>query len=104
MATFRVGQRVRLIHNGRPPGMRGPLYNGQSSVGRECTIIGPLRWGNFYSGAGYAYPIDIDGLGRVNDFGHQSLAKPEWLQPIQPERNQVIAWSECLWQPTKETA
>jgi len=106
MATFRVGQRVRVIDNGRPLGSRrGPLCDGQTSIGREATIIGPLRLARFaYSADGYAYPIDVDGLGRLNDFGNQTMAKPEWLEPIQPERNQVIAWSECLWQPNKEIA
>lgn len=93
MATFRVGQRVRII------GGRLNMY-----VGVEAIIKSNLRLAN--DGRGrlwYGHELEMIGVGEL-DF--LPVYSPKYLAPIQPEHNQTIPWSECLWQPnrTDETA
>lgn len=81
MATFKVGQRVRII-NGTPLSLCGP--NAQSVVGREATILGPLKQyrnahtQDLYSG----HLIAIDGIGPAAPSGLPYAAPPEWLAPL----------------------
>jgi len=90
MATFRVGQRVRM----RATEYFGPYKN---PSGLEGTISGIGCFEGLHSGRLYAYSVDLD-------CGRALLADAHELEPIKPARNQVIAWSECLWQPNKEIA
>lgn len=92
MATFRVGQRVRIVKS-----HRGFLQ------GREATIIGSLECGcSTYTNEIYwGFPLEVDGVGRIGISGFPIAVRPEWLEPIQPERNQMVEWSECAWQPPR---
>lgn len=77
MATFRVEQRVRIkfcLHK--------PDYSGM-----ETTITGPLEicrrglFGKTWLG----YAVAIDPL---------FFPQADQLEPIQPERNRIVAWEE----------
>ena len=93
MATFRVGQRVRLVKNMNPCppvlpiGTEGKIipHNGKLSRGADGTIYQT------------EYCVVWDG-----DDGRIRGADGWQLEPIQPERNQTIPWSECLWQPNQQ--
>lgn len=86
MATYRVGQRVRVIRS---------IWGYE---GMEATVVGVMRTARHtppYDG----YPISIDGIGELAPNRKTLIAPPDAIEPIQPERNQIIPWSECLWMP-----
>jgi hypothetical protein len=90
MATFRVGQRVRLVKVSN---------NARGILGAECVITeldakGRDKEGVFYIG---------HRLNKRNASGRWIIAPAGWIEPIQPEGNKVVNWEDCLWQPTKET-
>jgi len=73
MATFKVGQRVRVIRTKLHP----------ETLWREATVIGALRIGLSSDGSNYmGYPIDIDGFGTVNRLGGKIIAEPTWIAPL----------------------
>lgn len=88
MATFRVGQRVRIV---RVKYRIDSLYIGQTG-----TIVDhdgkPASDGKYY-------PIDVLMDVPVRKDRARYCAESWELEPIQPEGNSVVAWSECLWQP-----
>lgn len=95
MATFRVGQRVRVVHSDFCPDL----------IGREGTVVGDLRLATRPS-AGInikwmGYPVRLDGWADDTNpsTGNKYWPAPHKLSPIQPERNQVVSWRECVWQP-----
>lgn len=95
MATFRVGQRVRVTG----------CYAGASDwvvsrVGQETTIVEvgvlfPAAPGNLVTG----YTVDME----HPEWGPVAFAEHQ-LEPIQYDGNQKVEWSECLWQPDRELA
>ncbi len=84
MATFRVGQRVRIVN---------AIAEHRWAIGREATVTGPLDWFG-------EHPLKIDG--ELEEW----TAAPACLAPIQPEGWKVVDWSSCLWMPEhmRETA
>lgn len=89
MATFRVGQRVRLIRCFQK-------WHG-ISVGTEAIIAGPIERALF--GTLIGYPLSIGGIIVTNGAGLHLLAAPDQLEPIVDDGRQVVSWSECLWMP-----
>lgn len=94
MATFRVGQRVKVIGAQVTPetnGKEGTVLGWTSDAQR-----GDLRW------SGYCVALD----GMDNSHPHTKsryVFFPEHLTPLYDGHSKV-SWSECLWQPNKETA
>lgn len=88
MATFRVGQRVRIN------------YPDCSHHGCEGTITSGLEEVYFcdISRVAWAYDVKVDGH-KGNDFAYE----PYELEPLYDGHSKV-SWSECLWAPNKETA
>jgi hypothetical protein len=85
MSKFYVGQRVRIVRADVNPHL----------IGTEARIIGPYRKGrNKTLPAWYGWPLDVRGSS-----GNQIVAEEWKIEPLQPERNQTIAWSECVWKP-----
>lgn len=80
MATFYVGQRVRIVNSVHPK------YIGVEATVTSISFSSPYR------------PKDTMCIRHDND-GMEWSCAPENIEPIQPERNRVIAWSKCLWQP-----
>jgi hypothetical protein len=73
MATFKVGQRVRVIR----------AVNYPHLIGREATVIGGLTQGRSDLIGAYAgYPVDIDGFGAISQSGVQIVSPPDWLAPL----------------------
>jgi len=77
MATFLVGQRVRIVRATKVPELIGaeaivtrPFgpYNGDINGRHDCYIIRPVG------------------------FGEEFCAHPDDIEPIQPERNRVVSW------------
>jgi hypothetical protein len=83
MATFRVGQRVRIV--------RVDYAADLDVLGHEAIIVPP---DGIPAMDGGRYDYDI-----ITDNGLAMTVSAWMLEPIQPERNQAIAWSECLWTP-----
>lgn len=78
MATFRVGQRVRLIR----------VINHPDKIGKEGVITD-----RHISPAGCGWCVQLDGDTRANGWAE------EWqLEPI-TDRNTKVEWSECAWSP-----
>ena len=77
MATFRVGQRVRID------------CPGSDVNGRETTItrIGIVM--TWYEGTHLVHEVDIP----HERYGRYAF-RPRFLVPIQPERNRVVAWED----------
>lgn len=88
MATFKVGQRVRIRY------CQHPEVFGDHS-GKEGTVTGH-RYGR--------NTVLIDGRPELRCDGYPNLFEDDQLEPIQYDGNKVIEWSECLWQPSHETA
>lgn len=85
MATFRVGQRVRIV---------GALKEFEYLIGKEAVVTsGLLPVAGFLE-----HRLEIDGVPPPPHCTCWSAA-PGHLEPIQPERNQMVEWSECAWQP-----
>lgn len=83
MAVFRVGQRVRIV--------RCICKEMRCHLGKEGVII---RADGRYFDIDSA--LDVDGI--------PCHWHPDHIEPIQPERNRVVAWSDCPWSPHKELA
>lgn len=86
MAVFKIGDRVRI---------------------RSLEEIYPEHWGKCgtieslpgMGGAGEDYGLSSDGIGDPGA-GFVGWRAPGWaLEPIQPDRNQIVEWSACEWQP-----
>lgn len=87
MATFRIGQRVRIVRTDYFP----------QFMGMEAVIISGLKPHGKY---GRGYDIDVDGVGRMNPGCSQCWVLPDQIEPLQPEGSRtVVSWEECPWQP-----
>lgn len=89
MATFRVGQRVRIkvvADNDCAAACRRHL-------GKEAIVLG---FSLFYENR-YKLNLIADDGQHVYAFGHA-------LEPIVDDGRKVVSWSECLWQPNKVSA
>lgn len=81
---------MRLVVGGRiAPGAEGTIKRFQWL---PAGTVGP---------DGVPYTFDIDVIVDFDNYGRRA-SHTSRLEPIHPERNQVISWSECLWQPEKE--
>lgn len=84
MATFKVGQRVRIV--------RVQYYPEDCRfIGQEGTIV--PKAGVAADLKSYEYHVAC-ALGAIALNGHH-------LEPIQPERNRVVAWEDCPIDPRK---
>ncbi len=81
MATFRTGDRVRIVDAPSYPWL----------VGTCGVVVESEAYELHMTNRSWTVVADHDG----KRYG----ARPGEIEPIQPERNQTIAWSECLWQP-----
>lgn len=89
MATFRVGQRVRYVRK-------------HSSVQSMGTTTIPLGSTGVLKASQVPWKADFYMLFDDYKSAHPDgcfLMNSDMIEPIQPERNQTIEWSECLWQP-----
>jgi hypothetical protein len=79
MATFRVGQRVRI---------RVSVWLGDSPSpdGQEGFVAGV---GNFLGDSGRIFTHHV-----IFDSGREAVCDSDELEPIQPERNRVVAWED----------
>lgn len=85
MSKFYVGQRVRIVRAALNPHL----------VGTEARIVGSYRKGKSeILPPWHGWPLDVRGSS-----GRQIVAQEYSIEPLQPERNQTIAWSECIWRP-----
>lgn len=92
MATFRVGQRVKLVrHSDLPNGGRP-----KTPVGSVGTIL-PHNGNTSFGGVIREYRVKYDGFTLIG------LCDGWQLEPLYDGHSKV-SWSECLWAPNKETA
>lgn len=81
MATFRVGQRVRIVR-----------FNGEPHlVGREAICMEFFMYGSYPS-----WRLSIDG-GLTDIDPKDGCRLAAWendIVPIQPERNRLVAWED----------
>jgi len=84
MATFKVGQRVRIVRADRLPYL----------VGSEATIE---RIEMTRRGLGYLIALTCP-IRRDACVAHALSSE---LEPLQPERNRVVAWEDCPFDPRK---
>lgn len=90
MSIFRVGQRVRIVRvvKTRAPGS-------PHCLGREATI-----WR--IDADDKPYCLDIDGIGKSNPAdGGLWGCDSSFIEPIQPERNRIVAWESLPIDPRK---
>ena len=95
MATFRVGQRVRIVGG----------YRDLSFVGMQARVtVFDIRW-THETGYVDCVCVDIDGLGQHRPDGHRFAFLPEHLTPA-TDCYDKAEWRECAWQPPhmRETA
>ena len=89
MATFYVGQRVRLARDCAPEnlGIEGVIDHFDTGrVGDNCRDGGILE-------------SDCDcGVSWDREAG-TAWESTSRLEPIQPEGHKTVEWTECLWQP-----
>lgn len=89
MATFRVGQRVRYVRHHPSVTVRGC---GEVPLG----ATGVLKPSSRPDRADFCILFDEY---KSDAWDGQYLMNSDMIEPIQPEGNRVIAWSECLWMP-----
>lgn len=96
MATFRVGQRVRLVRT----------FLGSSSgraIGSEGTIVGFGFWPEGSKPCMFRRPLSFASNVLVDFDGHgEYYQHTNQLEPVQYDGANPVAWAECLWQPNKE--
>lgn len=91
MATFYVGQRVRIKWSRNWPELDGT----------EGVIVGRETCTDQDTGKILEWEVAPDAWGdSLEPGGFRSFApNSDQLEPIQYDGNKVIKWSECLWQP-----
>jgi len=83
MATFKVGQRVRIVE---------ALAD---LLGKTATIWGAAT-------AQGDWLLDIDGIGtNCPETGSRWAAYSYQIVPLQSQRNRVVAWEDCPFDPRK---
>ena len=93
MATFFVGQRVRIKWSISWPELAGEqgIIVGRTPnsgpIGASEWLVAPDRWGKEFAPEGVAHSPDR--------FGPSS----DQLEPIQPEGHKAVEWNACLWRP-----
>lgn len=91
MATFRVGQRVRVVRDltgeyGWTIGLEGTIIEGYS----EVEVWSPSLGNHTES----AYTVLLD------EFPLRPLAvDPDEIEPIQPEGYKKVSWEDCCFTP-----
>jgi len=85
MATFKVGQRVRIV---RAAGR-------QYLVGQEASIY------CFGCPRGYTFDWPSDTITLTLLDGSLMGCAEHNIEPLQPERNRVVAWEDCPFDPRK---
>jgi len=87
MATFRVGQRVKLVR---------PCF--KENYGNTGTIIKqfPDR------PVGFGYLINCDVRWDALRPGYLSFTHTSQLEPIVDDGRQVITWDACVWRPEEQ--
>lgn len=97
MATFRVGQRVRLIAV-RKVGEEHRI--GKQGTIRSIGTYGPGETIEVKNGVRMYTHRGCDCTVKWDNSSRPFTAVKFWqLEPVQPEGNKVVEWSECLWQP-----
>ena len=88
MATFYVGQRVRLARPAYPKnlGQEGVIESFDSAKKGQKAMNGRLRG-----------DCDCSVLWDKNNIANWQCL--DQLEPIQPEGHKTVEWSECLWMP-----
>ena len=93
MATFYVGQRVRIKWSTGWPELAGEqgvitsTTRDKSWAARADATVAPDRWGT---------PVaPREGVHGALRFGPSF----DQLEPIQPEGHKTVEWNACLWQP-----
>jgi hypothetical protein len=95
MSAFKIGQRVRLA---RP---LKPEFLGQEGV---ITDFDSAPKGTM-PGTGRRLTIDCNcGVAWDKNDGAVSWQHTDQLEPILYDGNQLVEWSECLWQPEGQAA
>ena len=93
MATFYVGQRVRIVRSLNWPelaGEEGTIVGRSGTPGREGLSqwhVAPDCWGTHVAPGSVAHSRD------------RFAPNSDQLEPIQPEGHKTVEWSECLWMP-----
>ena len=91
MATFYVGQRVRIKWSLRWPELAG-------SAGVVIGHADPEDCAEF--GCEYVVSPDCWGSHQCPYADSEAFApNSDQLEPIQPEGHKTVEWSECLWLP-----
>jgi hypothetical protein len=92
MSKFYVGQRVRLARPVRP--------ENKNKTGTIREFITPkLNIDGYMSNCNVDWDDGLrDGFDR-GPRGRLLVTSTDQLEPLKPERNQTIAWSECVWKP-----
>lgn len=96
MATFFVGQRVRVV---RLPDKSYRQRRGVEAmggkIGDEGIVVGTMSRPN----AGFHAFGQMDLSVKMDRFSAAGMCPSYCLEPIIPEGMQPVSWSECLWQP-----
>jgi len=85
MAAFRIGQRVRIVR----------VEIDFWALGKEATVACHESNGKL--------GILVDGFRSPHPSG-ECTVWPDQIEPIQYDGNQLVSWSECLWQPEGQAA
>jgi hypothetical protein len=94
MAAFYVGQRVRIVRVKSYPEV----------LGREAVITGFVSdaWDGEREYAGWQLDFKVQKIKSVAPALY--VARPSDIEPILYDGNQLVSWSECLWQPEGQAA
>ena len=87
MSRFYVGQRVRIVGTNKP--VMAAHFGKEGVIVSACPVY-PASW-------------DVSGALFAADGVQCSWAEAS-LEPILYDGNQLVQWSECLWQPEGQAA
>jgi hypothetical protein len=92
MSKFYVGQRVRIRW----------CLSWPELAGAEGVIVGRKTCTDLKTWKLMDWEVAPDAWGDSSapgSCGRYFAPSSDQLEPLQPERNQTIAWSECVWKP-----